>query len=685
MELQQFDSNDNKKNVLKIVKNVNRVDFTFRNINHSVQVKVTKQTKKGKKKQVMRPKQILHNMSGHVKSGEVLAIMGPSGAGKTTLLDILAHRLKINGEGVMYLNQSISDYHIFKKLCGYVTQSDTLTPSMTVFETLSFYAQLKMPREMPLEDKLQKVEDVISEMGLNRCRNTLVGDNLKIRGVSGGERRRLSIAVELLTSPSILFLDEPTSGLDSSTAYTVMNAIRKLANSGRTIICTIHQPRYNIFDMFDKLLLLAEGNTIYFGDTQKSAEYFESLGYKCLPNVNPADYYMDLINTQIEDDIEQDGQSPILKPNQVEGGNGIDEELLLSSGTSTTITTQNHDESNHTKHTKVKRISNEELNRFKKVFIESEPGRLLKEQVDLIEKSEHTPFVYQETRGPSFWTQFRLLFYRESLNARRHPMALRVQVFQAIFQGILCGLVYLQLGLGQNTVQSRTGVLAFVIMGLSFPNVMSTINVFPEVVGIFLKDRASNVYNTLPFFLAKSFMDIMLGIVLPIVTGTLVYWMSNQRIYPFYSAAVFFKFILVLVVASQCALSLGIFISSSVPNVQTGLAIAPLVVILFFLFSGFFVNLKELGRGWVWMPYISFFRYIIEAAVVNAYTNVTFSCTQSQMLGGRCPIQTGEEVISNYGFNIDNYWRNIGIILLYIVAFRCLTYMVLRIKSRNRF
>ncbi|KAN0027418.1 hypothetical protein ACTFIU_010367 [Dictyostelium citrinum] len=683
-------NNINKKNNKKRSTFKNRIDFSFKDINHYVQI-----TEKGKKKKTS--KQILTNINGHIESGTIFAIMGPSGAGKTTLLDILAHRLNINGSGTMYLNGNKSDFNIFKKLCGYVTQSDSLMPSLTVRETLNFYAQLKMPRDVPLKEKLQRVQDVIDEMGLNRCADTLVGtaDN-KIRGISGGERRRVTISIELLTGPSVILLDEPTSGLDASTSFYVMSALKKLAKSGRTIICTIHQPRSNIYDMFDNLLLLGDGNTIYYGKANKALEYFNANGYHCSEKTNPADFFLDLINTQVEDQGDDDDDENDDEEEEIGGGggggtNGIEDIGISISPTmngSAVDNIKNNEQQQHHQSTgrrRIKKLTKEEMIILKKEYPNSEQGLRVNETLDNISKENRTDFKYDKTRGPNFLTQFRLLLGREVTNAKRHPMAFKVNLIQAIFQGLLCGIVYYQLGLGQSSVQSRTGVVAFIIMGVSFPAVMSTIHVFPDVITIFLKDRASGVYDTLPFFLAKSFMDACIAVLLPMVTATIVYWMTNQRVYPFYSAAPFFRFVLMLVLASQTCLSLGVLISSSVPSVQVGTAVAPLIVILFFLFSGFFINLNDVPGWLVWFPYISFFRYMIEAAVINAFKDVHFTCTDSQKIGGVCPVQYGNNVIENMGYDIDHFWRNVWILILYIVGFRVLTFLVLKIKSRNKF
>ncbi|KAJ3058638.1 hypothetical protein HK102_010384, partial [Quaeritorhiza haematococci] len=253
----------------------------------------------GKKKQ---KRVLISGISGHVKPGEVLAIMGPSGGGKSTLLDILANRKnKSHGDitGEIILNNSVPISKIGslrQRLLGYVMQHDVFTETLTLQETLLIAAELKLPRRMTRAEKMERVNEVIEELGLTKSRHTKVGGP-QIRGLSGGEKRRLGIGMELLSSPSILLLDEPTSGLSSTDALSVMTTIKSLARKNRTVILTIHQPRSEIFDMFDKLLLLSKGRATYFGPSADAVQYFEELGYECPFGWNVADFLLDIISS----------------------------------------------------------------------------------------------------------------------------------------------------------------------------------------------------------------------------------------------------------------------------------------------------------------------------------------------------------------------------------------------------
>lgn len=258
---------------------------------------------------VLNGKQILSGIQGATHPGEVTAIMGASGAGKTTFLDILARKNKRGHVGgKFYVNgEKISDAE-YKTAVGFVDQEDTMLPTLTVHETILTSALLRLPRDMGRAAKEQRVFEVEKQLGIYHIRDSLIGsEEGKGRGISGGEKRRVGIACELVTSPSILFLDEPTSGLDAYNAYNVVECLVHLAKTyKRTVIFTIHQPRSNIVALFDRLVLLAQGKTVYSGPLHQCQSYFDQIGYNCPPGFNIADYLVDLTmhagNTATHDD-----------------------------------------------------------------------------------------------------------------------------------------------------------------------------------------------------------------------------------------------------------------------------------------------------------------------------------------------------------------------------------------------
>lgn len=245
-------------------------------------------------------RRVLHGLSGQVRTGQVLAIMGASGSGKTTLLNLLSGRMKSSSKcvsgGKIFVNGESRDYASFPHIAKFVEQDDTsMFAELTVREQILYAARLALPSSVSETQKTARVEKIIQELGLSKAADTFIGSEL-VRGVSGGERRRAAVGVELVTDPSLIFLDEPTTGLDSFNALNVMASLRHLAKNGRTIVTTIHQPRSSIFHLFDMLCLIAEGRTVYFGPAADVVEYFKGLGFHTPPHFNVADFAIDVLS-----------------------------------------------------------------------------------------------------------------------------------------------------------------------------------------------------------------------------------------------------------------------------------------------------------------------------------------------------------------------------------------------------
>lgn len=242
-------------------------------------------------------KQILGGIQGISLPGQLMAIIGASGAGKTTFLDILARKNKRGVvEGIFYVNGEKVNDDEYRSVIGFVDQDDTMLPTLTVHETILTSALLRLPRDMSMTMKVQRVYEVEKQLGIYHIKDQLIGsEEGNGRGISGGEKRRVGIACELVTSPSILFLDEPTSGLDAFNAFNVVECLVSLAKDyNRTVIFTIHQPRSNIVALFDHLVLLARGRTVYSGPFSSCQQYFDRIGYPCPSGFNIADYLVDL-------------------------------------------------------------------------------------------------------------------------------------------------------------------------------------------------------------------------------------------------------------------------------------------------------------------------------------------------------------------------------------------------------
>lgn len=250
---------------------------------------------------------ILRGVSGVLPAGSLTAVMGPSGCGKSTLLDILAD---CKTSGVISADIRINGQprpSNFRSVAGYVMQDDNTHTTLTVRETLYFAAQLRLPGSVSAEERAAVVEQTLKDTDLLHVADTRIGDDVS-GGLSGGQRRRATVAIELINQPRLLFLDEPTSGLDAFGALQVTTALKRFADRGQTVACTIHQPRSDIFALFDQLLLMSSGEIMYFGPVTDIYPYFESVGVSCDTSVNPADFIVDLTHSHEKelDAVEED-------------------------------------------------------------------------------------------------------------------------------------------------------------------------------------------------------------------------------------------------------------------------------------------------------------------------------------------------------------------------------------------
>ncbi|GBG59821.1 hypothetical protein CBR_g54923 [Chara braunii] len=398
--------------------------------------------------------------------------MGPSGSGKTTLLDILADRISsLTGriEGTIELNGAKRNAKTFRAVTSYVAQEESLLGSFTVLETLTMAAKLSLPYSVDNAMIHERVEDVVDEMGLSVCRNTLVGDIFH-KGISGGQKRRLSIAIELLSNPSILLLDEPTSGLDSSSTFNVMKFIKRLCQEGKNVICTIHQPSSLVFDMFTNLMILSKGKTVYFGSCSASIDHFASAGYACPTYSNPAEYFIELVNADFE------GHADI--------------PALVNAYASSTAAAKITRDISEDRHSAV---------------------------------AEATKQL--EPIAPSAWRQFWVLMYRGSINNVRNPGIFWVRLFMYIMLSFMVGTMYLRTN-KDISQQDIVPLLFYVQAFLVFMSV-AVLPFFIEQRPVFTRERANSSLSVISYVLAN-FLAALPGIFLiALVSSLLVVFLAD--------------------------------------------------------------------------------------------------------------------------------------------------------------
>lgn len=601
----------------------NPIDFSFHNISFVVQVKDGKETK---------TKKILDSVTGRVKSGHILAIMGPSGAGKTSLLQILSLKTRHSGirGRILANNVEITKRSLLRRFASFVSQDDVMTATLTVRETFRFYAGLKMPAGTTAEQREARVNEVIELLQLEKAADTLVGNEM-IRGISGGEKRRVTIGVELLIDPTLIFMDEPTSGLDSSTAVAIMELLQSLAMSGRTIVCTIHQPRSSVYWMFDQVLLLSKGKTIFLGGTQKCIDFLANNGYELPEFENPADHALDTLTMYDQEDAE------------------------------------------------------EKIQRLHDAFMSSAAGEHLEQKVHASGSGsvEDIDQKFPKKARSSWSDQFRWIMWREYKTMSRDMFQFWGKVFQAVLNGLLIGLVFLQLDSTQASIVSRYGMLLFLVVGTGFVNVIGQVQVMPSKRLIFDRERSSGSYSVSAFYWGLTVSDFPVQLLLPTLSTVLVYWTVGLQ----NDAEKFFVFWGILMVAFQAAFSIGFLIGSSVPNVEVGLALGPIIMVTNMLFAGFFVNLDDIPVFLRWISYVSFVRYGFQALSINEYTGLSLTCSSEELRmapGGVCPITTGQQALTAFEMNKFDIWICAVILLALCLFFRTMTLVALWRHDKKR-
>ncbi|CAF3820922.1 unnamed protein product, partial [Adineta steineri] len=442
-----------------------------------------------------KPKPILDDITGIFKSG-MNAIMGPTGCGKSTLIDVLTGRKDSKGlSGDIFLD-GLPISSLFKYISGYVVQDDILCGTLTVTENIMFSLNTRLRTRMSKKERQDRVEEVIEDLGLTECADTRIGTEF-IRGVSGGERKRTCIGMELVLAPKILFLDEPTTGLDATTAQIVMKILKRLSKSGRTIILSIHQPRFSIFNLFDQVVLMCKGKIVYNDSPENVLPYFRKQGFERDLNDNPADFLLDIL----------------LKANQ----HGPEGEKKLA------------DLVRHYQRTKI----------FQHIPFE------IDQQIRIA--SFNMANNKHKIAKKSIFKELYYISKRTVMNTYRNPLLFLSQIVVAVFVGLLIGLVFFNMAKTVDPgIQNRLGAIFMIVSS----KILSTVTAIEPLVKerpLFIHEVVSGYYRVPTFFVAKLICDILpLRIVPSIIYSLIVYFMTGlQR-----TATKFFIFLLTIFLCS---------------------------------------------------------------------------------------------------------------------------------------
>ncbi|GJE89867.1 ABC transporter G family member [Phanerochaete sordida] len=655
---------------------------------------------------------ILDGIAGSVHPGQLMAIMGASGAGKSTFLDILARKNKRGTVGGRTLvnGREVPDAD-FKKVMGFVDQEDTLMSTLTVYETVLYSALLRLPREMSLEAKKFRTLETLHELGILGIKDSRIGDSGR-RSISGGEKRRVSIACELVTSPSILFLDEPTSGLDAYNALSVIDSLVSLARDyNRTVIFTIHQPRSNIVSLFDKLVLLSHGKLIYSGDASKCYEYLDGIGKPCPPGFNLADYLIDM--TVLASIEPRSLDSPATNPELSEGETERrDEEQAIPSSSSTPYPIHGRQGSDEpapsttavgTSSNFIKRKTSQLLEAISPSHTGDAPlSPKLAALVDGFARSavhaqlqaeiaeaeargaQHAlPDVALEnklTRGrqrASWGTQFRILSGRAFKNLYRDPALLATHYIAAIAVAIICGILFYHSGNDIRGFQNRLGVFFFTLALFGF-SCLSSLSLFANERVLFMRERANGYYSPLTYFCAKVFFDILpLRVVPPMVFGAIIYGLVG--LVP--TVPAFWKFMLALVLFNLTTASIILLLSIAFASVSVATQVGTVIMLFNLLFAGLLVNRESLHPALQWLHTVSFFHAAYEALAVNELRYLQLK--QSQY-GVELDVPAAT-ILSLFGLKVSAFWwPDIGLLGIFFGTTLVVSYLILHFYVKEK-
>ncbi|NWI21040.1 ABCG5 protein, partial [Crypturellus soui] len=535
-------------------------------------------------------RQILKDVSFHVESGQIMGILGNSGSGKTTLLDAVAGRLEHKDSffGEVYVNGRQLKKEQFKDCFSYVPQNDTLLSFLTIQESLTYTALLARQKCSSNFIK-KKVEAVMAELSLSHIADKIIGSHVFV-GISGGERRRVSIAAQLLQDPKVMLLDEPTTGLDCLTANQIVSLLSELAHRDRIVIITIHQPRSELLKLFDKVAIMSFGEMVFCGNPMEMITFFSDCGYSCPEQANPFDIYVDLTSVDTRS-----------KERELETYSRV--QIFASAYKSSQI--------------------------FSQILAAIERTKGMKELPPIPFKSKDSPSVFSK-----LW----ILLRRITRNFSKDKMGIIMRLFQNLLFGLFVAFFLLRLNLDllKGAVQDRVGLIYQCVSAPPYTGMLNAIALFPPLRAISDQESKDGLYQKWQMLVAYILHFLPFSIISVAIFSIFIYWTVGLN--P--DAARFGCFFAVVLATHVVGELLTLVLLGVVQNpniVQSGVALLNSAGVI--VGTGLLRTIEDMPTPFKLLSYLTFQKYSSEVLVVNEFFGLNFTC-------GKCGPNTSTAVSS---------------------------------------
>ncbi|KAL6530166.1 ABC transporter G member 6 [Orobanche hederae] len=629
-------------------------------------------------------KTILNDISGEARDGEITAVMGASGSGKSTLIDALANRMaKGSLKGTVTLNGEQLESRLLKVISAYVMQDDLLFSMLTVEETLMFAAEFRLPRTLSKSKKELRVQALIDQLGLRNAAKTVIGDQGH-RGVSGGERRRVSIGIDIIHDPILLFLDEPTSGLDSTSAYMVVKVLQRIAQSGSIVIMSVHQPSYRILGLLNQMIFLSRGRTVYTGPPSNLNFFFSGFGHPIPDDENRTEFALDLIQ-------------------ELEGSPGGTKSLVEFNESLQLLNRGNHMMMNSDDQSKAMKTNNFSL--IEAISARISRGKLLLGATTANGRGGGDPSTLVPTFANPLWVEIVVLSKRSFTNSRRMLELFGVRLCAVMVTGFILATMFWRLNNSPKGVQERLGFFAFA-MSTTFYTCADALPVFLHERYVFMRETEYNAYRRSSYALSHSLVSLPPLLFLSLAFAATTFWAVGL-------GGSFLFYFLIIFASFWAGSSFVTFLSGVVPHVMLGYNIVVAIMAYFLLFSGFFINQDRIPPYWIWFHYLSLVKYPYEAVLQNEFEdplkcfvrgvqifdNTPFGAVPNSLkvkllkslsssLGMKITsttcVTTGGDILQQQGVTDLSKWSCLWVTVALGFFFRILFYLSLLAGSKNK-